>query len=177
MTSAAELNATLPYATPDELAWLSTHAHTLPVYARVAMIGAGPCVMALAILEGRPDAHLYILDPAEMNYCKAHIRAEFPNAYINYLQAHSREVTLKNIDFLVIDGSHEYAEVLEDARAWLPRLAPGASAFFHDYDATGTDFGRREQYPGVKRALDECLESRRFSLVGVVGTAAIVRRK
>lgn len=180
MTTAAELNATLPYATPDELEWLTHRAATLPSRARVVMIGGGPCIMGLAVLEGNVSLVLHILDIASLDYCETHIWAEFPKATVFYQQADSKQVEFRSdVDLLIVDGSHTYADVLHDARVWLPLLKAEGYAFFHDYDASGTEFEERERYPGVKQALHKYLKHQRdkYSFMGVVGTAAIVRRK
>jgi hypothetical protein len=180
MTSALDLNRSLPYATEDELLWLTTHARTLPLSAHVLMIGAGPCVMALALLEGNHNILLRVVDNAPMDYCKAHIQAQFPRMLVFYMQGNSREVNFSSkLDFLIVDGSHEYTDVLNDARIWLPRLKVGGMAFFHDYDATDTLFELQTQYPGVKQALNKYLRHQRdkYERVERVGTALIVRRK
>lgn len=180
MTTALELNATLPYATEDELHWLIAHGATLPDNARAVMIGAGPCVMALALLQGNPSIVIRIIDISEMDYCKAHIKAEFPDALIFYYQLKSTEFDIvRELDFLIVDGSHKYTDVLNDARYWLPKLEVNGYALFHDYDATGTDFDQREQYPGVKQALNRYLRGQRdtYERIERVGTSLIVRRK
>ena len=180
MTTALELNATLPYATEDELHWLIAHGATLPLSAQALMVGAGPCVMALALLQGNSSILLRIIDLEPMDYCKAHIQSEFPRTLVFYYQAKSTHVNISNeLDFLIVDGSHEYTDVLNDARYWLPKLKVGALAFFHDYDATGTGLEQREQYPGVKQALNKYLKHQRdkYERVERVGTALIVRRK
>ena len=180
MTSASELNATLPYATEEELLWITSHAKTLRNGAHVLMIGAGPCVMALALLEGNNTIILRIVDVDNLDYCKAHIKAEFPRTLVFYFQAKSQNVNFEPIfDFIIVDGSHEYSDVLNDARLWLPKVKEDGLVFFHDYDATGTRFALQEQYPGVKQALNKFLRHQRdkYERVDRVGTALIVRRK
>jgi MMP 1-O-methyltransferase len=49
------------------------------------------------------------------------------------------------VDVLFVDGSHVYRDVLADLDGWAPRLAPGATAAFHDWS----------HYPDVRRALVE----------------------
>lgn len=48
-------------------------------------------------------------------------------------------------DFVFIDGSHEYEDVLRDIKFWYRKAAPGALLSGHDYPF----------FPGVKRAVDE----------------------
>jgi len=48
------------------------------------------------------------------------------------------------VDFIYIDASHEYEDVIKDLDAWLPKMAPGATI-------SGDDFN----WPGVWRAVHE----------------------
>lgn len=180
MTTARELNATLPYATNSELEWLSLQASMLPDHARVAMIGGGPCVMGLAVLEGNPHLELCIIDLLDLNYCRTHIESAFPDVLVRYLpHTRSDSVDWPDLSLLIIDGSHEYENVLSDCRVWLRCLNENCYALFHDYDAGGTPFSFQEQYPGVKLALHKFLKRERdkYAFEGMVGTSAIVKRK
>ena len=55
-----------------------------------------------------------------------------------------------SLDFVFIDGSHEYEDVKEDIKAWLPKIKPGGVLAGHDYYVDGPDWK-----PGVKRAVNE----------------------
>jgi predicted O-methyltransferase YrrM len=52
----------------------------------------------------------------------------------------------KPIDFLHIDGNHDYEQVKRDLR-WIKFVKKGGVVFFHDYTAA--------TLPGVKQAVDE----------------------
>jgi hypothetical protein len=56
----------------------------------------------------------------------------------------------KSIDFAFIDASHEYEDVLNDIRAWYPKIKPGGMLAGHDYD---------DVWPGVKKAVQECFNN------------------
>ena len=66
-------------------------------------------------------------------------------------------------DVLFIDTSHEYDHTLAELRAYMPRLAPGGIALFHDtniYDWPG--YGWTGDMPPVQQALSEwCAETGR----------------
>ena len=67
-------------------------------------------------------------------------------------RAHSHKIVQMfddaSIDFLFIDGSHEYEDVKEDLRLWLPKVKSGGTLAGHDYDPA---------WPGVQRAVNEVL--------------------
>jgi cephalosporin hydroxylase len=66
-------------------------------------------------------------------------------------------------DVLFIDTSHEYEHTLAELRVFMPRVAPGGIALFHDtnvYDWPG--YGWSGDVPPVQQALDEyCAETGR----------------
>lgn len=54
-----------------------------------------------------------------------------------------------SLDFIFIDGNHEYNYVKPDILRWLPKVKPGGLISGHDYG----------QEPGVKKAVDEIFDS------------------
>lgn len=52
----------------------------------------------------------------------------------------------QSIDFIFIDADHVYEAVIQDIRAFLPKMKPGAIMSGHDYN---------HHHPGVIRAVDE----------------------
>jgi SAM-dependent methyltransferase len=53
-----------------------------------------------------------------------------------------------SLDFVLIDGSHEYEDVVDDITEWLKRVKPGGTLAGDDY-----------KWEGVKRAVNELLPS------------------
>jgi predicted O-methyltransferase YrrM len=51
----------------------------------------------------------------------------------------------RSLDFVFIDGSHEYEDVKEDIYHWYPKVKKGGIIAGHDYTT----------YAGVKEAVDE----------------------
>ena len=51
----------------------------------------------------------------------------------------------RSLDFVFIDGSHEYEDVKEDLSVWYSKVKRGGTIAGHDYTT----------YPGVKKAVDE----------------------
>jgi hypothetical protein len=58
-----------------------------------------------------------------------------------------------SLDFVFIDASHEYEDVKKDIQTWLPKIKKGGVLAGHDY-YLGYDY-----FPGVKKAVNECLSS------------------
>lgn len=65
------------------------------------------------------------------------------------------------VDVLFIDTSHEYGHTLAELRAYMPRLAPGGIALFHDTNIIGwPGYQWDRDIPPVRAALDEyCAET------------------
>src|SRR5437763_11211329 len=55
------------------------------------------------------------------------------------------------LDFVHIDGAHDYESVIADLRRWWSLLRNGGILVADDYFIDG------KTWPGVKRAVDECL--------------------
>ena len=70
-----------------------------------------------------------------------------------------RETTLdaarnfrRPIDFVFIDADHGYEGVRDDLEAWWPHVRPGGIVAGHDFD--------QPEWPGVRKAVEECLGKR-----------------
>jgi cephalosporin hydroxylase len=62
-------------------------------------------------------------------------------------------------DVLFIDTSHEYEHTLAELRAYMPRLAPGGTALFHDTKVLAwPGYEPPKGIPPVRQALDEYCE-------------------
>lgn len=177
------LNESCPYATSSELDYLRSMASLSKL---CVMIGAGPGVMAVAVVEGNPSIVLHVIDNVTLEYVGAHLAAIYPAfLFYKWLGDSSQigrelwsEKVGQAIDLLIVDGDHTLPGVTRDLDAWLPHMAKGGIVFLHDYDATGTQFESVEQYPGVWLAVNEILESNTgYYRVAYVGTSIVYRRQ
>lgn len=131
-------NAT-PYAFGEELSWLRNTARDC-TYA--VMIGAGPAVMGLALMEGNPQLNLLILDNDTIFYARSHLdEAGFPTVgYRVYDSAeYGKDYAGPKLDLLLVDGDHSKKGVLRDIKAWFRHVRPGGLIFFHDYENINDD--------------------------------------
>lgn len=67
----------------------------------------------------------------------------------------SKKFEDESLDFVFIDASHEYEDVKNDILAWLPKVKPGGILAGHDYYPEGC----YDWFPGVKKAVNECLNN------------------
>ena len=61
----------------------------------------------------------------------------------------------KDIDFLFIDGDHQYSGVKSDCDLWIPKVKQNAFILFHDY---------KSSWEGVKQAVDERTELKQIGV-------------
>lgn len=181
MTTAARVNEFCHYATQTELDYLRTLASVLPDQAQVIMLGAGPGVMMIAVLEGNPKLAGYIVDHDTCQWAEKHLAGAGLAARTRIYDSAQAglEWVGPRIALLIVDADHRYEGVKRDVDAWLPHVAPGGYIFFHDYDASETEFAGQEQYPGVKQFVDELLNDavyENFRIEARAGTSIVLRR-
>jgi hypothetical protein len=81
--------------------------------------------------------------------------------YINPIRLDSLEASKlykdRSIDFIFIDASHDYQDVLNDITYWYPKVKKGGFIAGHDYTI----------FDGVKKAVDEVMHSNslKFDLI------------
>lgn len=174
------VNARTPYATEDELDWL--YNVKLPALPTIVMLGAGPGVMMLAVLEGHQQQKYTIIvdnDPTPLGSALTHIEAA--NLQLTRtINSDSAEAALlfepDSIDLLIVDADHSYEAVKRDIEAWIPKVTLEGKVFFHDYDAIGTCLEGANY--GVKQAVDEWYfnTNNDFLALSRVGTAFVFGR-
>ena len=117
---------------------------------------------AIVALVTPPTVAVHTIDSASFHEARwRHTAAEYRNILQgNFMRCGVRDrisISLlgsidtsweKEIDLLFIDGEHGHAPVSADAAKWLPLVAEGGVALFHDYFL----------YSGVKRVVDGILE-------------------
>ncbi len=85
---------------------------------------------------------------------KTNIRAGGVDDIITPLRMSSVEASARfeneSLDMVFIDASHQYADVMDDLRAWYPKVKPGGIIAGHDYAP-----GHSESDVGVVRAVNE----------------------
>jgi cephalosporin hydroxylase len=137
---------------------------------RVLELGARRCTSTLAFLAGVAEAggHVWSCDVQDVRQLPGGIGMWARNPLWTFVQGDDMDDDVQAqlppvCDLLFIDTSHEYEHTLAELRAYMPRVAPGGIALFHDtnvYDWPGYDW--HGEVPPVRQALDEwCAEAGR----------------
>lgn len=174
-----QLNAQIPYATDDELTFITDHCKTLISAQAMVIIGAGPGVMLMAAREGGTEFPILVIDLHTCHYAQAHLEMTGLTQHVMYAISDSAAMGRSwkgDVDFLIIDGDHSYDGVMADLDAWLPHMAHHGTVFIHDYDATGTRFADQERYPGTAQAISDSHMLTLFKIVARPGTAIVLER-
>lgn len=197
--SVDELNKNCPYATQAELDFqrkkMAKILLKLPYPPRVVMIGAGPGVLMLSLLEGyrKPGLLAAVIDIDTVQWIRAHLSLATANPKSAVIDpSYNQTIRLVEgrdsydvgiewpyglVDYLIIDGDHTEYGIKRDMQAWLDHLRLGGYAFFHDYlfDNTRWEDESRIVYPEVQPFVDEEMECRGWELFWRGGCSAVFR--
>ena len=175
--TARELNERAAYATNDELDWLAEWARA-HAGAQVVMIGAGPGVMALAMLETDADFSLTVVENDTFQWLIAHAEKAglLPDdrrrlsMRLGASAAIGERWTWPPLDLLIVDGDHSYTGARADILAWWRHVRSGGVVVFHDYHRTLDDGPT-----GVREAV-EALRGATWEFVADIGISRIYRK-
>ena len=109
--------------------------------------GVTALYMAHALYDNKKGT-LITCDP--FDYGQEETFNKFPELkkYITFKKEKGKDLDVKNIDFLFIDGFHEKPYVLSEIESLFPRLTKESVVFFHDA-------GEDNEYVGVNEAIKE----------------------
>ena len=131
-------------------------------YMAVNIINSGKKVQfdVVDTWEGTPNEDNHTTDPAIINgtlYNEFLSNMEPVKEIVNPIRLTSREAVKlyedNSLDFVMIDGSHEYEEVKHDITEWLKKVKPGGII-------AGDDCTRF--WPGVVQAVNELVPTAQF---------------
>jgi len=165
---------------PLQERWLFCAAFSLPLGANIVEIGSykGRSTCCLAFGCKGTNKHVFAIDTFDGNdddFFERNFFSDFKeniercglSEYITPLIGRSDEVTRswdKPINFLLIDGSHVYEDVLTDFHNYFHWVVPGGIVALHDV-------GDGQGWPGPFRAWHEDIKSRLIN-VGTCSTLA-----
>ena len=79
----------------------------------------------------------------------------------------------KEIDYLFIDGDHNYEAVKQDFTDWFPHVKSGGVISFHD---SAANRGGPKFWPGPSQFVDEILYDERLKYINTVQTMTIFKK-
>ena len=154
--TAIDITGDAYHHTPGDVETLRKLALLLPPNPVVVNIGACFGTSALAVLEARPDAFIFSCDIQPCPWEPANIAAarQDTRRVVRLLGPSQAigEFWPFPVDLVFVDGAHDYDGVVDDIRAWRPKVKPGGIIAFHDY---GTP-----SLPHVGRAVDDEMQGR-----------------
>lgn len=147
--------------------------------------GRSTVVLGSAVQELSPDSRVYAVDPhdGKVGALDTGIRVMPPTlerfrrniagaglaGVVEEVPQLSHEVVWQRpINFLLIDGLHDYANVSRDFHHFEGWVVPGGLIAFHDY---------ADYYPGVKTFVNEILRTRDFAQVHLARSLMIVQKR
>ena len=131
--------------------------------------GRSSSYLAVEIINSQKDIELYCVDTWEgsVEHQNGAVKESLSSLYQTFIdnmkpveeyyiplklssEIASKKFKDKSLDFVFLDGSHEYEDVKLDIQNWLPKIKPGGILAGHDYY-----FDPHTWFPGVKKAVDE----------------------
>jgi cephalosporin hydroxylase len=120
----------------------------------------------LAAVQERGGGHVWSVDTADCAHDPEGMRPWARCPWWTFIQGDDMDPAVQaqlpaRCDVLFIDTSHEHLATLAELRAFMPRLAPGGVALFHDTRLTGwPGYEWDGDAPPVRQALDDyCAEA------------------
>ena len=172
MLTARELNNRLPYLFGGEIDCLQKLGAMLPYDASVVMLGIGPALMALALLEGANNPIEFVGIDTDNFTGVEHLKAAGFGGMMKPIRADSQSCFSlypdESIDLLLIDACHRYECVVKDIAGWWSKVKKGGIVFFHDYVPLEPDNGVKD---AVVDMIDETWE-----FVEFVGISAVYKK-
>lgn len=186
--TASGLNQACPYATQVEIDKVNNIARKLRANSSVVMIGCGPAVFGLAVLESiiyETDFWIIDRDPNMFGYARAHFEGAKLRPmvldrviFVEGLSEDIGRAWSKTIDFLIVDGDHSYEGVKTDLEVWLPLVKKGGMIFIHDYLERAGGFNGIEPWHegGCAKAVCERIADGSMMSHGAVGIGIVCER-
>jgi predicted O-methyltransferase YrrM len=153
-----------------EVMLLQDVAIDLPINPMVVNIGAGVGTSTAAILEVRPDAFIWSIDPKveprEAEIMEKTGLRDLHRCFRILAKSQDLENFPHPVDLCFVDGAHSDDPVRRDIEVWLPKVRVGGYILFHDYDHT---------LPGLTAIVDDAMAN--HERVGKVRFLVAFRKK
>jgi predicted O-methyltransferase YrrM len=121
----------------DELLLIAKYCSEVPEGGTILDIGTADGKSALTMgLNSKPMVKVFTLDIEVGEKIYKHIDYMELNHKVFFIRSTSKILSrlwTTPLDFLFIDGSHNYEDVVSDIEVWLPHVKEGGYLGFHDY--------------------------------------------
>jgi methyltransferase family protein len=146
--------------------------------------GRATSVIGSVVRAVRPTARLWAIDPHDgfvgahdqglervaptLERLRGNVERLLLSPFVELVQGRAQDVPWSEpLSFLMIDGLHDYPNVLKDFSHFEPHLCDGALVAFHDY---------AEYFPGVPAFVDELCASGRYQAVARARSLIVLRK-
>jgi len=149
---AKDINDRLTYCFGNEIEYFQELGSILNNKNLVVMLGVGPAIMALALLEGATEEfEFWGVDKYNITG-KDHLEASGFADRMQILEELTWDAAEhfedNSIDILIVDASHDKDSVDKDIKAWYSKVKQNGIMFFHDFE-------KLEEVNGVAEAIEE----------------------
>ncbi len=120
----------------SEIDFLKTHIARLPKKSKIINIGAGFGTSSLAMLEVRPEAFIWSIDPKPQLDERNNIAQAGFDGRVVRLLSKSQDISWPSsikVNAVFVDGGHTEDDVKQDIKIYKPLVKKGGFVFFHDY--------------------------------------------
>ena len=128
--------------------------------------GGNSTLAFLAAIEKRGTGHVWSVDVSGCAHDPEGMAPWARHPSWTFIQGDDMDAAVQSLlpaqcDILFVDTSHEYEHTLAELRAYMPRVAPGGVALFHDTNIIGwPGYKWDRDIPPVQAALDDyCAEA------------------
>ncbi len=120
----------------SEIDFIKEHVSRLSKKTLIINIGAGFGTSSLAMLEVRPEAFVWSVDPKPRQSEQSNIAAAGYENRVIRLLSKSQDISWPKsikVHCVFVDGGHNERDVVEDIEIYKPMVRKNGLMFFHDY--------------------------------------------
>jgi len=169
----------------------STHLLEIDCHKKYASQSTN-CIVEIGVLDGATTKQfldiskckVFGIDPIIIDSCSNTLAGNFDKInilekhypYFTFIKGYSFNVakTWKEpIDYIFIDGDHNYEAVKKDMEDWLPHVKQGGYMSFHD---SAANRGGPSYWPGPSQFADELIQNKKMKYIETVWSLTVFQK-